>query len=131
MRNPIKEFSIPKAYIIFENNITIWWLRFLKKGFRHCYLLLCVGEDIWLEINPTSNQIIFSIHQSIPNWDYIDNLCSDRSKIVLSVPLKEPPMSTAPIGFFTCVEFTKRCLGIQNFFIITPYQLYKKLIHNF
>lgn len=47
-----------KAYVIFTDNTDLWWLRLLKPGFRHCYLLLSGrGGRCWLELNPCSDQI--------------------------------------------------------------------------
>ena len=130
MRKAIEEISFNRAYIVFEDNVHLWWLRFLKRGFRHCYLLFCIEENTWLEVNPASNQVVFLIHKTTPGLDYINHLCSDASKTILSIHLSNSSLSTAPLGFFTCVEFAKRSLGIHSFFTITPYQLYKKLVYN-
>jgi hypothetical protein len=36
----------------------------------------------------------------------------------------------APLSLYTCVEGVKRILGVHNFWIFTPYQLYKYLTKN-
>ena len=92
-----------KAYVIFTDNTDLWWLRLLKPGFRHCYLLLSGrGGRCWL-LRCYENCLIFP------------------------VKIKNAPRKCAPPGFFTCVEMVKRVLGIHDFRVITPYQLYKKL----
>lgn len=51
-----------KAYVVFTDNTDLWWLRLLKPGFRHCYLLLSGrGGRCWLELNPCSDQIAVSL----------------------------------------------------------------------
>ena len=37
--------GISEVYVVFEDTDSIWWLKFLKKGFRHCYVLLTSREN--------------------------------------------------------------------------------------
>lgn len=123
----IKKISFSEVYVVFADNTTLWWLRFLRHGFRHCYVVLKISESSWLELNPMSNQIFVNIAESLPDYDYISYLHTGNKIISLSADAFFTPLKPAPIGLFTCVEFTKRLLGIHDVSIITPYQLYKKL----
>lgn len=117
-----------KAYVVFEDNTTLWWLKFLKKDFRHCYILIPnKAMDSWLEINPMSNQLFIKHYEFSKDTDYALYLNLICKKHVLSFDIVSAPMKCAPLAFFTCVEFTKRFFGFHNRFIITPYQLYKKI----
>ena len=109
------------AYIVFEDNTTLWWLKFLRQGFRHCKIYVKITKIIYLELNPLSNQMFMFVHVFEKESEFKKVIHSHnfiKTKI-LSAPLK-----TAPFGVFTCVEAVKRVLGIHNFFIITPHQLY-------
>ena len=121
-----------KGYVVFENNISLWWLRFLKKGYRHCYVLICLSEkyNSWLELNPMSNQLYVFKHESLLGLDYLNHLKTTKNAVVVPVEFCQAPLKCAPLGFFTCVEFVKRILGIHKVSIVTPYQLYTFLTNS-
>lgn len=118
-----------RGYVIFENETGLWWLRFLKKGFRHCYLLLELSAEPrqWLEVNPMSNQICFVIRSNRVDFNYLYHLRKKENIKIVPVTFQQAPLTAAPLAPFTCVEFVKRVLGIHNLRIITPYKLYKHL----
>lgn len=115
-------YDVINVYVIFSGTTNLWWLKFLKNKFRHCYLILELSNHLWLEINPLSNQTFINIYEYYPA-----NLCFSDKVIVVKTNLQIAPLCPAPLGFFTCVECVKRMLGIHNFFIFTPYRLYKFL----
>lgn len=110
------------AAIVFEDNTTLWWLKFLSHGFRHCYLIVFSdSHPFCVELNPMSNQVFVSIYNRKHLYSYIKN------KNFIIIKIFEPILKPAPLSFFTCVEFIKRILGIHNRFIITPKKLYTAL----
>lgn len=117
-----------KAYVVFTDNTDLWWLRLLKPGFRHCYLLLSgQGGRCWLELNPCSDQIAVSLCEFGDSQPEEMLLRCYENCLIFPVKIKNAPRKCAPPGFFTCVEMVKRVLGIHDFRVITQYQLYKKL----
>ena len=117
--------DLEDVYVVFADETSLWWLRFLKKGFRHCYLLFPLAEGrVWLEVNPFSNRTLFRLHRYGRAFNLAASL---RGKTVVRGKIAPAPLKCAPLGFFTCVEFVKRTLGIHSFFIITPWQLFKKI----
>ena len=111
------------AYVVFEDQTNLWWLKFLKRGFRHCYVILDF-EKFLVEVNSYSNKMIV---KAIDNKNYIKTLEVFHRARVVKTSINFTPKSLCPISCFTCVEAVKRILGLQNFFIITPYSLYNKL----
>lgn len=123
-----KTYRLEKAYVIFVDNVSLWWLRILKEGFRHCYMLLKLRDDMgWLELNPYSNQLVIKFYDVEDSSDYILQLQKDQNLKICSIDITYAPLKCAPLNFFSCVEMVKRVLGIHSFFTITPYQLYKKI----
>lgn len=117
-----------EAYVVFVDNVSLWWLRFLKKGFRHCYVILKLnGCSHWIELNPYSNQLMLKEYWSREESNKLFLLDKDDNMRICKVKIESAPLKCAPLGFFTCVEFIKRIVGIHNVMILTPYQLYKKL----
>lgn len=114
-------------YVVFQDEVSLWWLKILKPGFRHCYILLPLEKNKWLEINPMSNRIFFFLRTVPEGVDFLDSLCCEKRRCLMIKVSQFPPLKPAPLGFFSCVEFVKRCLDIHDRTVITPYQLYKKL----
>ena len=118
---------INHCYIVFTDNTSLWWLKFLKSGFRHCYVLIEFKENQWLEINPMSNQLFISVRKIENKEDYFSYLRKKSQAKIIKTRIFQAPLKTAPIGVFSCVEMIKRLVGIHSFFTITPYRLYNKL----
>jgi len=117
-----------EVYIFFEDANSIWWLRFLKAGFRHCFVLLVSREQkVAVLLNPRSNQLDVQIFHNCDSDNIIKSYSLVDTRTTVRVHISQAPLKCAPLMFFTCVEFVKRLVGIHSFSIITPYQLYKKI----
>lgn len=115
-----------KAYVVFVDNVSLWWLKLLKPGFRHCYLLFSSFNDrVWIEINPYSNQTKVQIYDFGDSLSYNLAVAAQKDCTVCEVCIVNAPPKCAPLGFFSCVEMVKRVLGMHSLLVITPFQLYK------
>jgi hypothetical protein len=113
------------AWVVFSGQADMAWLRILKPGFRHCYVLLNDGHH-WLSIDPLSSHTDVRVHHlpaafDLPLW------LQDRGYKIVGTRI-ERRRKEAPWGLFTCVEAVKRVLGLHKRFIITPWQLYRHLV---
>lgn len=112
--------------VVFSGQVSRWWLRFLKKGFRHCFITLGNGQN-WLTIDPMLHKIEVVIQPVAGDFD-LEKWYLEQGYQVLKTNLSAVQLTPAPLGLFTCVEVVKRIIGIHNFRIITPYSLYKFLL---
>lgn len=120
--------SVKKIYVVFVDETSIWWLRFLKKGFRHCYILFGFDDDMtWIEINPMSNQIFMNVYKFIEKVDFAELVQKEYGALICEVEVVNAGLKKAPFSWFSCVEMVKRIAGIHDKTVITPHQLYKKL----
>lgn len=115
-----------KAWVVFTGQTEISWLRILKPGFRHCYILLNDGER-WTSIDPLSHITEISVHHHVPADFDLPGWLRSRGNRVVAAPLCRDLKRAAPVMVFTCVEAVKRVLGIHRRFIFTPWQLYRHL----
>ncbi len=114
------------AWVVFSGQTEISWLRFLKPGFRHCYVLLNDGER-WTSIDPLSHVTEISVHHHVPVDFDLPGWLETRGNRVVKAPLRRNITKAAPFMLFTCVEAVKRVLGIHNRGVFTPWQLYRHL----
>ena len=114
------------VWVIFSGQTELRWLKCLKPGFRHCYVLMHDGRR-WISVDPLSPHTEIVVHHHIDSdFDLIGWLEARGQKAVkanVCWDLKKP----APFMLFTCVEAVKRILGLHNMRIFTPWQLYRYL----
>lgn len=115
-----------KAWVVFSGRTNLWWLRFLKPGFRHCYVLL-QDRWQWVSIDPLSHCTHIEFHSHVHCRFDLPAWLRGQGMVVVETAMTEPPQKCAPFMPFTCVEAVKRMLGIHRRFIVTPWQLYHYL----
>ena len=115
----LEGFRFQDAVVGFGGEVTLWWMRFLKKNFYHCLVAL-KHENGWLLIDPLIHclDIIW-----IKNGD-IHSYFKRHGYQTLNVEIKEPENKLLRVAPFTCVETVKRIIGVQQRSIFTPYQLF-------
>lgn len=114
-----------RAWVVFSGESELRWLRWLKPGFRHCFILLNDGQ-CWVSYDPMAHKTEILVHH-MPGFFNLPDWLEKRGHKVMAAKPENVPQKTAPLGFFSCVEAVKRVLGIHNILIITPWQLYRYL----
>lgn len=114
------------AWVVFSGQTEISWLRFLKPGFRHCYVLLNDSER-WTSIDPLSHVTEVSVHHHVPADFDLPGWLESRGNRVVKAPMRRDITRAAPFMLFTCVEAVKRVIGVHSRSIVTPWQLYRHL----
>ena len=113
-----------KAWVVFSGQADLPWLKILKDGYRHCYVLLNDGMH-WITIDPLSNTMEVTVHDLPLNFD-LPLWMKNNGHLIVPANIHHHE-TQAPWMLFSCVEVVKRVLGIHRRFIITPWQLYKHL----
>lgn len=113
------------AWVIFSGETDLPWLRILKPGFRHCFVLMHDGKH-WISVDPLANHTEVTVHHVPGDFD-LPRWLADRGQRVVPAQVCRTRMRLAPVGLFTCVEAVKRVLGLHDGLIVTPWQLFKKL----
>ncbi|MCW5773665.1 MAG: hypothetical protein KIT16_18630 [Rhodospirillaceae bacterium] len=116
-----------RALVMFGSRTDVPWLRWLRAGFRHCFVALDDGTE-WLTVDPLLHRLEVRATGLSNGFD----LAAEYRRRGLTVVEYRPlpvPVRRAPLGVFTCVETVKRLLGIRERHIVTPWQLYRWLTH--
>ena len=118
-----------KAWVVFSGQADLPWLRMLRRGFRHCFVIIHDGST-WLSVDPMLHRMEVYAHHHLPKDFDLPCWLENRGQRVIPVDRGATPVRPAPWGFFTCVEAVKRVLGIHARFVVTPWQLYRYLNKN-
>lgn len=114
------------AIVVFGDQAGLSWLRFLKPGFRHCFVLLEL-DDGWVMLDSLAHWMHVAILPPVSSGELASWYEGHGYRTVVVCP-HEPSAVPAPWAPFTCVETVKRALGIHRFSIWTPCQLWRFLL---
>lgn len=118
---PVQE----RAWVVFSGKSDWPWLKFLRPGFRHCFVIVHDGTR-WLSLDPLLQHTELKVHDVPPDFD-LPGWLTARGNRVMAAPLDRTHNKPAPLMFFTCVEAVKRVLGLHRWMVLTPWQLYRHL----
>jgi hypothetical protein len=110
------------AIVVFSGETSLKWLKLLRPGFRHCFVLVR-RRDCWVIYDPLSHRTNLAVVAG-PSLGELAEWYRVRGLQVLETTVRPAPMRSAPLRPFTCVEAVKRVLGIHAPWITTPWQLY-------
>ncbi|HEY7609011.1 MAG TPA: hypothetical protein VIF14_07245 [Alphaproteobacteria bacterium] len=114
-----------RALVVFSGRTGVPWLRWLRRGFRHCFVAVDDGVE-WLTIDPLLHRLEVRASGLASDFDLAREY-RQMDLVVLEVVPAPMALRAAPPGLFTCVETAKRLLGIRAWRVLTPWQLYRFL----
>ncbi len=115
------------ALVVFSGQTDLRWLKCLKPGFRHCFVLIR-SRDSWISIDPMAHMTRIDLHDLQPGQN-LQEVLQEHGLTVIGTYLRDAPKVVAVPMLCSCVEIVKRILGIQAWRIVTPWQLYRYLAH--
>lgn len=131
MTNEMNNQSLPhyaaqNAWVVFTGETDWPWLRLLRRGFRHCFIIINDGNG-WVSLDPLLNHTDVQVYRHLPADFDLPSWLKGRGLLVMRADLDRTKKRPAPLMFFTCVEAVKRVLGLHARFVLTPWQLYRHL----
>lgn len=111
-----------RALAVFSGGTGVAWLRWLRPGFRHCFVAVDDGTT-WLTVDPLLHRLEVRATGLSSRFDLAAEYRRRGLTVIECTPLPVP-LRRAPLGLFTCVETAKRLLGIRVRRIVTPWQLH-------
>ncbi|MCP5364903.1 MAG: hypothetical protein H6905_06725 [Hyphomicrobiales bacterium] len=115
-----------RAYVVFTDFSRIKWLKWLRRGYRHCFVVLSAG-GMGLIYDPMANCTVLTGLMQM-DWDAIGGRYREMGYSVVETRIQSPGPAVSYIRPFTCVEAVKRVLGIHAPWVLTPWQLYQYFV---
>lgn len=113
-------------WVIFSDETDLWFLKPLRDGFRHCFILM-QQDNRWVLIDPRSDKTEIEILPHPHHFNF-PRFFMEQGKTVVKVPTIHTPRKIASILPVSCVEIIKRFVGLHQWWVVTPYQLYRSLL---
>lgn len=115
-----------EVFVVFSGQTDLSFLKYLKPGFRHCFAVIRDGAR-WLIVDPMSHRLEVSAAQVDSGFD-LPGWLSQRGYRVVPAPARLFRHRVAAPLPFTCVEAMKRLIGLHDWRVFTPWQLYRRLM---
>lgn len=112
-----------KALAIFHDHGSAAICRFLKPGFRHCFVCLA-ADDAWILFDPRAGVPVLEIVADV-DFDLAGFYQSRGFTVVETI--RRNTEGGFPLMVATCVGVAKRMLGIRSPLVQTPWRLYRHL----
>ena len=112
-------------YVVFtQSKLNHWIFRLLNPDFQHCYM---VREDYGLWVIVDSHSSYTEVRtELVEDYPHIRLLCPNSVILPVSVKIRANAYKWH-LGINSCVDVCKGVMGISNWRIWTPYQLYRWL----
>ncbi|CAA7613111.1 conserved hypothetical protein [Candidatus Terasakiella magnetica] len=117
-----------RALVVFSGQTDLAWLRLLRPGYRHCFVVLG-SPGGWVCINPLAHRTLVTVLPVAADFDVAEWYRGQGMSVVEAV-VACPPHRPMPWRPFTCVEAVKRIIGLNDGIVLTPWQLFQKISKN-
>lgn len=114
------------ALVVFADHTSCAWLRFLRRGFRHCFIVLRAGP-LWLACEPLKDRLELNVLALPVEFDLAAFYGAQGHHVLQGGRLPPRPQRSFAPAPLTCVTVVKRLLGIRAPWVWTPWQLYVHL----
>jgi len=124
----LKPKTTVDCYVVFtKSSYKHWVMRLFNRQISHVYVMLkSTGGHFWHIINPHVNRLEVRA-EFVEDYPHPRQYAGVNAVIVpVRAYISDKPRWG--LCFFTCVEVVKSVLGIKDFWIMTPWQLYKYLM---
>lgn len=127
------------AYTVFKNSSASGFWRCLSPdGFEHCFMLIPVyfpaqsllAQRYVIKLEVSLGRLDVDIWWNTPE-DAIRHVQNNGAHSILRLTTEPSYDRRLPIrGLISCVSVIKAVYGLENWRIITPYQLYENMLQN-
>jgi hypothetical protein len=114
------------ALVVFVDHAESPWLRGLRAGFRHCFVVVR-QELAWLACEPLTDRLELVLLPLPEAFDLPGFYATQGHTVLLGPTRADLPRRGLALAPLTCVEVVKRLLGIRAAWVMTPWQLYRHL----
>lgn len=118
-----------RALVVFVDHTHCRWLGWLKRGFRHCFVVV-QHEACWVVCDSLKSHMELALLELPESFDLAGFYTDQGHHVLVGHTASNGchhPFSLAPL---TCVTVAKRLLGVRDPRVHTPWQLFAHLSRN-
>ena len=117
-----------EALVVFEDRRDASVLRCLRPGFRHCFCLTGGGTR-WTLCDPLKGRLALAAADGLGVAELAGHFVAGGGRVLLG-PVADGGAPDRRLGLrpLTCVEIVKASVGLRAASVLTPHQLYRRLL---
>ncbi|MGF1475206.1 MAG: hypothetical protein ACFB6S_06535 [Geminicoccaceae bacterium] len=116
-----------RAIVVFSGQTELRFLRWLRPGFRHCFVLVQDSEG-WICCDWIKGRLVVDFLGHHDLAFLVTHYVRQGCRVVPTVASAHNAAPAAWPRALSCVEVTKQVIGISSCFPITPLGLYRHLV---
>ena len=124
-----KDIQPNKFIIVFVDRTECFYIRWLKRGFRHCFVIIQYDDHLII-CDPLKNKIEISSINIINQFDICQFYHRIGHNVLVGDFIISGKFRFSMPEIITCVVTVKRIIGLRKLRVITPWQLFKYLKKN-
>jgi hypothetical protein len=116
---------IDEWIVAFRDAGAVWWRRFLRPGFGHCWAFgFCPRTGHWLVVEPTFSRVVVAVAtpRQVEAWF---EAAAERRITLVRAPCRDEEV-VRPRFFVTCAGCVAALLGMRRY-PLTPWGLFRTL----
>ncbi len=113
-------------WAVFSNDTDLKFLKILRHGFRHCFVIM-QQDNRWVLIDPRSDKTDIQILPHPHHFNF-PRFFIEQGHTVVKIPSLQTPRKIASVLPISCVEMIKRIIGLHQWWVVTPHQLYRSIL---
>ena len=120
-------FGGRSVMVVFIDHTECYWLRSLRRGFRHCFVAFQHGPT-WLVCDSLKSHMELTLLDLPDSFDLGTHYANQGHHVLIGrtgLPVPRTAMALTPL---TCVSVAKRLLAIRAAWVWTPWQLFSHLM---
>ncbi|MEO1089161.1 MAG: hypothetical protein AAFX81_00890 [Pseudomonadota bacterium] len=114
------------ALVVFTDQRQSTWLRWLRSGYRHCFVVVRDPAGEWLACDWLCGRLEFHVYGPQQPTALIDAFVARGHRVVAVVKLRRRGRRS-PFRLMSCVEIVKQAIGVGGWRPITPHGLFVAL----
>lgn len=117
---------LPNALVVFTDQRQVPWLRWLRPGFRHCFVVVADEAGEWVACDWLMGRLVFHVYGPHAPEAVIARLVAHGHRVV-ALRRAGRRQRGGWLRPMSCVEIVKQAVGIGGWRPLTPFGLFLHL----
>lgn len=100
-------YSGVRVMVVFSGQTDLWWLKFLRRGFRHCFVVMNLN-DRWVAIDPMAHHLEVSVPDVPVSFD-LKGWFEESGMLVVETYIRIPERRCYPPFFCPVSRWLNGC----------------------
>jgi hypothetical protein len=117
----------PDTIVVFTDQRQVRWLRWLRPGFRHCFVVVADDAGEWVACDWLMGRLVFHVYGPQAPDDLVRRFLAEGHRVAALRRPRRRPSGCGWLRPMSCVEVVKQAVGLGGVRPLTPFGLWTAL----